>query len=263
MDPLDYFAFFKYVPTVTEYLRYSELKRVPTKYQIVEGRVVSTKTKKYLSGTLKREKISLEKIEKRYGLLRWLGRLPQVKYLGISGTVSVLNARPEDDLDLFVITRANSLFTARFLLILFTSLLGVRRRRGERDVKDKLCFNLFISESELTIPKHKQTPYIAHEIGQLWTVMNKDRTYERFLWANRWINYWFKNFTINRVKLTKPKREIDLIEKVMRIAQLWLIGKHRTNELITDTQLWFFPDDFEHRLPSYPVKGLAKKAISL
>jgi len=259
MDPLDYFAFFKYVPTVPEYLRYSRYKRVPKDYQIVEGRVVSSRTKKYLAGTLKRQAISLGKLEKREGILNLLARLPMVKYLGVSGTVSMLNAKEGDDIDLFVITRANCLFTTRLLFIFITSLFGVRRTRGESQVMDKLCLNLFFSEADLKVPKHKQSPYVAHEIGQLWTIVNKEYTYQRFLWANRWINNHFRNFIIKPQKRSIILLKPCWLERPLRTLQLWLINRHRTTEIVTDTQLWFFPEDFELKLTQFRQRGLQNK----
>jgi len=265
MEPLEYFAFFKYVPTVPEYLRFSHLKRVPAKCQIINGRVTLPETKKYLAGTLRRQKISLSKFERRSFVLNLLGSLPMVRYLGISGTVSMLNANEKDDIDIFIITQANCLFVTRFLAVLLTSLLGVRRRRGESRAKDKLCLNLFFSEYDLRIPKRKQNLYVAHEIGQLWTVRNKENTYERFLAANRWINRYFPHFPIMSVKAKRHFVAASWAERVLRTLQLWQINCHRTTEIITPTQLWFFPvplsvrvfyfqDISGFRLKNFPAK---------
>ena len=259
MDPLKYFAFFKYVPTVAEYLRFSHLKRVPANCQIIEGRVTLPETKKYLAGTLRRQKISLTKLERRARVLNLLGSLPTVKYLGISGTVSMLNANEDDDIDIFIITQANCLFATRFLTVLLTSLLGVRRARGESQVKDKLCLNLFFSEHDLQIPKKKQSLYVAHEIGQLWTVRNKENTYERFLAANRWLNRYFPHFPIKTIKAKRHFEAAGWAERLLRTVQMWQINQHRTTEIITSTQLWFFPADFELKLSHLNQRELQKK----
>jgi len=263
MDPLTYFAYFKYVPTVAEFLRFSPFKKVPKNYQIIDGRVVTPKTRKYLKQTLKREKLSLEKLEKRAMVLGLLSRLPQIKYLGISGSVSMLNASAVDDIDLFIVTRENCLFTARFLAVLLTSLFGVRRVRNEPQAKDKLCLNLFFSEANLKIPKIKQNLYIAHEILQLFTVVDKQNTYQRFLAANRWIKQYFKNIAIRSPKNTKQPSKLCWGEKCLRLGQLWLINQHRTTEIITATQLWFFPKDFERQLTQLLRKTVAKNQKSL
>ena len=40
----------------------------------------------------------------------------------------------------------------------------------------------------------------------------------------------------------------DDLESKLKKLQLQLINKHKTTELITDSQLWFHPDDFEKKL---------------
>lgn len=249
MDPLKYFNFFRYVPTVEEYFRFSAEKQLPKTTEIVSGRVVSDSNRSFLKGTLRREKISRRKIAKRRIILQALGRLSGVKYLGLSGSVSMLNASDKDDLDIFVITSANRLWTTRLLLILFTSLLGVRRGPKDRLYRDKLCLNLFFSENNLSIPTAKRNIYVAHEILQLKTIINKSEIYEQLLWANRWVKNFFPQLAIPIQKKSLTLRKArPLPERLARWLQLKLINRHRTTEIITDTQLWFFPDDFEKKL---------------
>lgn len=250
MNAIKYFVFFRYVPTLSQYYCFSKSKRLPKGAKVVRGRVVTKLNQAYLKETLFRAKISQQKINQQLPLLKFLGSLPWIQYLGISGSASMLNAKEEDDLDLFVITKANQLWTARFFLIILTSLIGKRRLRLATKVKDKLCLNLFFSEENLNIPKHKQTEYVAHEVLQLKSIVNKNQTYERLLTANSWIFKLFpqaKNGTkIYRARSVQSTPGV--IERMLEKPQRHLISKHQTKELITDTQLWFFPDDFEKRL---------------
>lgn len=250
MNTLKYFAIFGYVPTVSEYFRFAKRKTLTSDSCVIQGRVVTKFNQAYLKETLLRAKISEQKINKQLPFLRFLANLPWIQYLGISGSVSMLNAKEDDDLDLFVISKANQLWTARFFLIIVTSLLGKRRQRLTTQVKDKLCLNLFFSEENLKISKHKQTEYVAHEVLQLKTIVNKNQTYERLLTANSWI---FKLFpqAKNGIRVY-PFKSVQstpgVIERILGRFQRYVISKHQTKELITDTQLWFFPDDFERRL---------------
>jgi hypothetical protein len=263
MDPLLYFAIFKYVPTVEEYNRFYPHKKIPKKISVINGRVVNEKNQKYLKQTLKKEKISKAKIKKREGLLRFLGKLPWVKYLGFSGTVSMLNATKNDDVDIFVISKKNRLFSARFFLLTVTSLLNVRRLRKAKEVKDKLCFNLFFSETALRISLAKQTEYVAHEILQLKTVVNKDKTYERFLQENRWVFTFFPNAkkpnkSIKKNIIAANNNRPSLLERILEKVQLSLISRHRTKERVSKSQLWFFPKDYENTVNRKLIE-LAKK----
>lgn len=251
MEPLKYFSFFKYVPTLKEYQLFSSTKKAKAKIKVVQGRVVNKSNQRFLAETIRRRQISLGKISQHHALLTFLGNLPWIQYLGISGTVSMLNANVEDDLDLFVITKANRLWTARFFVILITSILGVRRKPGDQNYQNKLCFNLFFSEDNLKIPHHKQSEYVAHEILQLRPVANKNKTYERLLADNSWILSFFPRVKIRRKHCPIAKRVtplFGLLEWGLRHFQLLLIKRHQTTEFITKDQLWFFPDDFELRL---------------
>jgi hypothetical protein len=120
----------------------------------------------------------------------------------------------------------------------------------EKKTADKLCLNLFFSEENLKIPKFKQTEYIAHEILQLKTIVNKEQTYERLLAANQWVFKLFPQAKPPKYPIAKrvgPLFRASWGEKLLKQLQMWLINRHKTNEIITDTQLWFFPKDFEKR----------------
>ncbi len=251
MDPLKYFAHFKYVPTWEEYQRFYPRRNVPkTGYSLKMGRVVSRLNERYLTGTLKRKKISEGKLKRRRWLVELMGRLPWVRYVGVSGTVSMLNAAEADDIDLFIITAAGRLWTARFFCIVLASIFGMRRRPEDKEFRDKLCLNLFFSEDDLSIPKFKRTEYVAHEMLQLMTIVNKDSTLERFIGTNKWVFGFFPNADKDlRIKNQKTKAKENAVEKVLKKWQLHLIDRRRTREIVTGTQLWFFPEDYEQNAP--------------
>jgi len=250
MDPIKYFNYFKYVPTQDEFLLFS--KGILPTGSLPGERVVTAANKMFLARTLRRQKISRQKIKQRALIIKLLGNLPWVKFIGLSGSVSMQNAHVKDDIDLFVITAKNRLWTARFLLVCITTILGIKRQFGEKFASNKLCFNLFFSEANLRVPQFKRTVYVAHEVLQLKPLVNKNQTYERFLWANKWIISLFPNAKqlIPTTRFPKANSELafGLVEQALRKLQLWLIKRHQTTEIITETQLWFFPDDFEKKL---------------
>ena len=47
----------------------------------------------------------------------------------------------------------------------------------------------------------------------------------------------------------------DFIELISKKLQLSIINRHKTNEIITNKQLWFFPEDFENKLPKWARKS--------
>lgn len=276
---IKYFSIFKYPPNFGEIysffpkktsrmalkkaiLKLERRKKIKTTYTAdlieLEGQrytVGEYTTREYVRRLNERRQISKSKLAnwKFRAYLRLISLLPQVKLVGLSGSISMLNAKKSDDIDLFIITSKKRLFTARFLCLILTQLFGLRRKFGELDVEDKVCLNLFFDEVNLVVPKHKRTNFVGHEVLQMSPLINKDHTYERFIWANRWVFKLFPN-SKTAVLRASTRESIkstvigNLIEAVLKYVETKLINSHRTTELITDTQLWFHPDDFEKKI---------------
>ena len=144
---------------------------------------------------------------------------------------------------------------------------------SQNNHKDKICLNLFFDESNLKVPKFKQTEFVGHEVLQMKPVIVKNDIYERFLEANLWVQDIFPNssWIMSKVKSQKSKIQVksqkyfknfklltltsnfllltfNFIESILKNLQLTLINHHRTTEMITSTQLWFHPDDFEKKI---------------
>jgi len=202
--------------------------------------------------------------------LRLLSFFPQIKLVAFSGSLAMMNVDKDDDIDLFIITEKNRLFTGRFIAIILAKILSIHRsynNRSKLNVKDytnKVCLNLFFDESDLTVPDFKNNEYVAHEILQMKPVIDKDGVYQKFLAANSWVFKIFPNAkeTLSKKdKLLRIKRKksvntcclirntfFDKIEASLKVFQLYLINRHRTTEIITNTQLWFHPDDFYNKI---------------
>lgn len=160
----------------------------------------------------------------------------------------MMNAESSDDIDFFIITKAHRLWTARLCLLGAAELFGVRRKRLTSRVKDSFCFNLFFDETDLIVPEEKQNLYVAHEIVQMKPIVIKNEAYSRFLKANQWVRDFFPNINISNHYKKDTNYRSSLLEFLCKKLQLFLMSKHKTNERITKTQLWFFPRDFEKKL---------------
>ena len=266
---IKYFSFFAYHPTLDEiytFLRVKinkqKLKYTPPQYSI-------------------RRKISQKKLNNwRFrAYLRLISLFPQIKLIGLSGSISMMNAKEDDDIDLFIITAKNRLFTGRLITLALAQIFGLRRHRQFRKLdtvffnrhtpmgplaivskkvsslsKNKVCLNLFFDESNLKVPKFKQTEFVGHEVLQMKSLVVKDNIHEKFLEANKWVFRLFPNAVppVIPVKTGIQTKYIPLtfnfIELILKKFQLRSINKHKTSEIITPTQLWFHPDDFEKKL---------------
>ncbi len=269
---LKYFSFFAYNPTLDEVYTFfpekiskKSLKYTPPQYSTMK-KILNIKYQ-----------ISKRKLNNwRYkAYIRLLSFFPQIRLVGLSGSISMMNANEDDDIDLFIITAKNKLFTGRFVALMLAQVIGLRRTRKARyhyrvsslsqdNHKDKVCLNLFFDESNLKVPKFKQTEFVGHEVLQMKPVINKDQTYDKFLNANEWVfrlfpnsrslisNQFqisnFKNSKLNKNFKLKIKNLSDWVENQLKKFQLSLINKHKTSEIITNSQLWFHPDDFGKKI---------------
>jgi len=319
LKTIKYFLFFAYYPTLEEIHTFLQAKisknelnieldymvklklielyarYTPPQYSIGNAKVKYPSFAKASEG----KQISKRKLNNwRYqAYIKLISLFPQIRLVGLSGSISMMNAEEDDDIDLFIITAKNRLFTGRFIALVFAQLLGLRRSRdsatkffitreshhfvvpskvkkisyaSSADHKDKVCLNLFFDESNLKVPKFKQTEFVGHEVLQMKPIVVKGDVYERFLKENEWVYGLFPNGK-SKSQILNLKSQINYkrfkfkilnlfgtwnlgfiifnkIEQALKDFQLNLINRHKTTEIITSTQLWFHPDDFEKKI---------------
>ncbi|KKP60353.1 MAG: hypothetical protein UR56_C0025G0004 [Candidatus Roizmanbacteria bacterium GW2011_GWC2_34_23] len=315
---LKYFSFFAYYPTLVEIHTFLQAKISKNELNIELDYMVKLKlielyarytppqysmggiknnneTMKQWNNLHKRRQISQSKLNSfRFKLyIKLLSIFPQIKLVGLSGSISMMSAGEDDDIDLFIITAKNRLFTGRLISLLLAQILGLRRNREAQififstatpqrgpwrlsqkqksalppnnetmkqlnnHFRDKVCLNLFFDESNLKVPLFKQTEFVGHEVLQMKPIVVKGDVYERFLKENEWVYELFPNVK-SQLEVIPAKAGIqakitifsisDKIEQLLKKFQLRLINKHKTTEIITSTQLWFHPDDFEKKI---------------
>jgi hypothetical protein len=116
----------------------------------------------------------------RYG--RWIGGLPMVRMVAVTGSLAVDSADSQADLDYLIVTRPGRLWVTRALVVLL-----VRAVRGRGDT---ICPNYFLSEAALALPE--RTLFTAHEFVQMVPLVGAG-VYRR-MWA---LNGWVRGFLPN------------------------------------------------------------------
>ena len=196
---------------------------------------------------MQREKNSLKKLEKAKRVAKIFKFIPGIIFLGISGSLSMKNAKKDDDIDLFVITKSGEIWMTRGICILILTILGVYRNRNQKHVKDRMCLNMLIDENNLNI-KTKNI-YTAHEVGQVLPLFQREKGYEKFMNKNGWIKRYLANYKPFRVEeasmslLTIPWLVLKLLrfEAIARFLQLRYMGRPGGNEVVKDGFLAFHP----------------------
>ena len=269
---LKYYAFFRYAATLDDiYIAYPyKVSRrhmdLILRTAVAEKRILTEDVAGTSYYTLPPQGIAFHEIERKIktaneklaavNLFLSVARyLAPVYLIGLSGSLAMKNSGKNDDVDFFVISAPGQVWTVRILLLLLTTLLGLRRKRGVKNAPGKVCLNLFFDGSDLAVPDHKRTLYIAHEIAHMKPQIVKNSIYERFLEANSWVYTFLPNMTRPQIAPQTAhysQARLDplssLLELLFKKLQQKIIAKHLTNELVSNTQMWFYPDDFERKM---------------
>lgn len=152
-------------------------------------------SKRELSVKKEKNKISQNKKHLVATLISPLKYFPFILFVGLTGSVAANNASAQDDLDIFVITSPNTLWVIRPFVLFYLSLLKVRRRRStnSKSVKNLVCPNLWLDAKNLLINRNQQNLYTAHEVLLVVPLINKNHTYEKFIFQNSWVKKYLAN----------------------------------------------------------------------
>jgi len=184
-----------------------------------------------------------------------LAFIPTIDVIALTGAVSMNNANENSDIDLLIITRKGALWTTRIISYVLLILLGVKVRKFEKnplvdEQKDKLCLNMWLDEECLNW-KGKKNLFIAHEIAQVIPLVNKGKTYEKFILKNKWIKDYWPNAVSFKQEVSKVSRNnnltlsiIEFIEPLAYRLQKWYMREKITREVVTPTRAIFHPVDW-------------------
>jgi len=210
---------------------------------------------------LRREKYSKKKLKIAKHNTCYLSLVPSVLFVGITGALAMNNASKNSDIDLFIITKKNSLWLTRLAILVILVIRGIPfRRAGRREERDKLCLNMWLDEGNLSWPKNDRNIYTSHEIAQIKPLINKNRIYEKFLFKNKWVlDFWPKAVQIRSMQYVASSRQKfilhstfymlrSVVEKLAFKLQYLYMKSKITREVVTPTCAIFHPNDWGKRV---------------
>ncbi len=181
--------------------------------------------------------IARRKYQKALLFARIARFFPFVKMVAVCNTLAFSHSRFSSDLDFFVITSKARIWSARFFLIIFLSLLGWRPTK--RRARDKICLSFWAAEDAPSLESlcvGQDDIYLKYWIASLVPVYDTGGVYSRFRRKNRWIKVSLPNtlfcsvHPIHRVKRLPRWRDgagkicsffwFDKMEKMVRFFQI-------------------------------------------
>lgn len=208
-----------------------------------------------------REKESKKKYRVLQKTLKVVSFIPTVYCIGLTGGLSMNNVEANDDIDLCIITKKNTLWLTRLLVTILLDILGVRRKRIATHTANKICLNLFLDESALAWSPNQRDLLSAHEIVQMKPVFERNNIYTKFIMQNAWVTQFLPN-SIDTEKITVLKHKnqkennSDFVINIFlmvcdffaKTVQLWYIRKHVTHEIVQNTMAAFYPYDRKEKI---------------
>jgi hypothetical protein len=201
-----------------------------------------------------RQQISQAKLKRAQSLANLLAKIPTIQGIFLTGALAMNNADESDDLDFLIITQTNTLWTTRLFTNLFADVFRLRRRPGQTEphVSDKICLNLWLDETALSLPKTKRNLYTAHEIAQVKPLVSKNHTHEKFLSANSWINRYLPNVKLPNHKIHLHSSFLiphsSITEHLTYKLQLAYMKRKMTRESVSPHSAFFHPRPTEKNI---------------
>lgn len=145
-----------------------------------------------------RKDIIEEKLKIATDSLEWILFKPFVKFIGVSGSVASGFAKDGDDIDLFIVTKNDTVWIYR-LYIYIKNLFKKRvRAKGRSDVKNKLCINFLTEQRALLF---ENDIFNLNELLFLKPIYNEE--FQKVIFLN---NSWLKDSYLVSDKFLKRDR---------------------------------------------------------
>lgn len=186
---------------------------------------------------------SLPVFSKAKHLATKLSKVSGVLAIYLTGSLAMSNSTLDSDIDFMIITNDNRLWTTRFLLTLYTTLLGLRRTPHSKSYASKLCLNLYLSPAAYLLPPQKRSLYTAYELIQAVPLFDPTDTHSKLLSANAWIQDYLPNFSLPKHPSPVPPeyRNTGVLEYFLYHLQLFYMKRKITREYITRDSAFFHP----------------------
>jgi hypothetical protein len=182
-------------------------------------------------------RLFLKKIKVAERYIYCLNKLPWIKAVAIYNSLSYKYAKVGSDIDLFIITTANRVWSARFVINIILKILKLRPKNNNSD--NKLCPSYWIDETELNISNFAFEADYSYEyyLNHFTFLTGDNKIIENFFLTNSWLREKFPNWQpinfirkiiFNKQNLLKQLAELifGLIpEKIYKKIQLKILPK--------------------------------------
>jgi len=201
------------------------LDQLSDKVSSQDGFYFLTGRQSIIQTRLSRYNISEAKFKRAVKFIKVFSQLPFVKMIAVCNTLAYSNSSRSGDIDLFIITKNNRLWLARFLIVGLLKLLHVRPTKIKK--QDAIDAAFFLAEEDLNIAEIKINQadiYLTYWIDQLVPIFNIDNTYQKFQQANQWIKKslpYSSGYQLGGRRQVLPSRFAKIIGWLLNLFLNW------------------------------------------
>jgi|AntRauTorckE6833_2_1112554.scaffolds.fasta_scaffold00174_19 hypothetical protein len=216
--PLSAFEVFKYLQIDTSYF-----KIIQALEDLEERNIISSKNSFYC---LKGKETNFEIRQKRYNYTKEKINIAKkwskvfklftgLKLIALSNSIGSYNLREGGDIDLFIVTKRNRIWTTRFTLALIGKIFNLRP--SPENEKNKLCLSFFVSEANLNLENYTKENdfYFFYWLVNLSSVYDEDNYLDKLLEENTWLKKYLPNY----FKIFKSPKEGNDVKDIGEKAE--------------------------------------------
>lgn len=212
-------------------------------YFFLEGR------KKLVERRLLRKDLNKWLWERATKYVPLLKAIPYIKMVGVCNNLALGTADKDSDIDLFIITKKNRIFTGRILSGLLYEILKIRR--NNKVVAGQFCMSFYLNEAHLDLSKMQSGNDFGADIYLMYWILTLKpffgiKTYNAFVTENLWIKKYFPNWN---GYLMENKRGFDFAHVGSKAQEIALNN--------------FFGDFLESKLKKWHLERLNSRKESL
>lgn len=211
--------------------------------KIVVKRKIKPTKKKWYQTKLKMAKNLGKQLARRFKTIR---------LIGVTGSVAAEYPKRKDDIDLMVVTKKNNLWITRLGIRIWVWFKRIPHRKYDREeVGDEFCFNLWLEDGALELPKNKQTLKNAMDLILMKPVVDKKNTYEKLVISNIWAKKYVATgyaMIISKFKSQKSEREekTNFLERLINLIayglQYLYMRRRFSGEKVDLKRAFFHPE---------------------
>jgi predicted nucleotidyltransferase len=108
---------------------------------------------------------------------------PFVRAVFLTGSVARGEATEKSDIDFFMVTKRERLFSGRFFSITLVKLLGLKVQAEK--IAGRICLNCYQTENHLLVSP--QVKYVANDYSKAIVLWAGGNLYQNFIVANKWV----------------------------------------------------------------------------